>query len=280
MHILVTGVTGKVGSRLVPRLLQRGHSVRTLVRQPEQAAILQQSGVSTVIGDLTQPETLVEAVRGVDAIVHLAAFFRGQDTSRIQSTNADGTTNLALAAVETGIKRFVFASTNLVYGPGRGRPAHEEDEPQPSLIYPVSKFAAEKTLLDLHQKQGLGVRILRLSFIYGESDPHIIESLPRFRTWHPAQRLTLVHHADVAQAILLTLHAEGIDGRIYNVADDAPITKAELFRLHNLAEETTDDNSAEYDVWASIVDTLKIRDELGYRPLYPTIYTARAAGVL
>jgi len=82
----------------------------------------------------------------------------------------------------------------------------------------------------------------------------------------------------VGQALIRVVQTAGIDGRIYNVADDTPITTHELLSLHNQPVPT--DFPPLDDPWDGIVDTLKIRDELGYRPLYPSFYSARDAGAL
>lgn len=105
------------------------------------------------------------------------------------------------------------------------------------------------------------------------------ESLPLLRKWHPAKRLHLVHHADVSQALLRAVTTAGIDGQIYNVADDAPVNLAELRRLHGL-EDAHDVGTSFTNPGELILDALRIRDELGFRPIYPSYYAARDAGAL
>lgn len=278
--ILVTGATGRVGSRFVPRLLQRGQAVRLLVRRAEQAEAFRTLGAEVIEGDLGHPESLAHAVAGVQTVVHLAAFFRGVDQERTRATNEEGALALATASLAAGVERFVFTSTNLVYGPGCGRPAREDDRLQPRSTYPQTKVAAEQALLELSRTQGLGVRILRLAFVYGENDPHVAEFLPRMRDWHPAKRLHLVHHADVSQALLRAVATPGIDGHIYNVADDAPISSAELLRLNGQEDQSQDGTSPLDNPWEMIVDTERLREELGFRPIYPSYYAARDAGTL
>lgn len=280
MKIFVTGSTGKVGSRFVPRLLTRGHEVKLLVRDAARAGELRGQGAEVIEGDLLQPSDYVDALRGVDAVVHLAAQFRGVDETATRTANVDGSVALAHAALEAGVPRFVFSSTNHVYGAGaHARPSREEDELKPAFAYPQTKVEAELALLRLHREQGLGLRIVRFPFVYGERDPHITEILPMLRSWHPARRLHMAHHADVSQALLLAVATPGIDGRIYNVADDAPISVAELLRLHgsDIVPEAVEQT---YNPWDLIVDTMRIRDELHYRPLYPSFYSARDAGAI
>src|SRR5690349_14874572 len=129
MKLLVTGATGKVGSRLVKRLARRGHEVRALVRDPSR---LEARDAETSIGDLLDPGSLVAAVRGVDAVVHCAAFFRGATEAQAHATNDQGTRHLAEAARAAGVKRFVFTSTGNVYGGTEGRFAREDDECHPT----------------------------------------------------------------------------------------------------------------------------------------------------
>lgn len=280
MRLLVTGATGRIGSRSLRRFLEQGDEVRVLVRQPERAEPFRQAGAAVVAGDLTRPETLRHAVSGVDAVVHLAAFFRGATPEETQAVNRDGTRNLAQAAVAAGVPRFIFSSTSLVYGPGRGRAVREDDAPQPYGAYAESKAAAETALLELHGKQELNVRILRLAFVYGEGDPHLREGLQWFRTWPPQKKFQMVHHADVAQALLLATHTPDAAGQIYNVAEDEPATTADLMRL--LGEPIAAEAAARPldDPWEGIVDTTRIKSDLGFRPTYPSLQAAAAAGSL
>nr|WP_281276423.1 NAD(P)-dependent oxidoreductase [Dictyobacter kobayashii] len=260
--------------------MQREHTVRLLVRRAEQAEAFRKLGAEVIVGDLSQSESLTSAVTGVQTVVHLAAFFRGTDQERIRTTNEEGALALANASLSAGVERFVFTSTNLVYGPGRGRPVREDDLLQPASTYPQTKAAAEQALQELYRTRGLGVRILRLGFVYGEGDPHVAEFLPLTQSWHPAKRLHMVHHADVSQALLRAVATSGIDGQIYNVADDAPMSLAELRHLNGLPEGASDAAAPLNDPWEGIVDILRIRDELGFRPFYPSYYAARDAGVL
>src|SRR6185295_15689030 len=98
MKILISGATGKVGSRLVRRLAERGHEVRALVRDASRAARLLENRSELAEGDLLLPPSLAAAVRGVDAVVHCAAFFRGATPEQAHAVNDLGTQHLAKAA--------------------------------------------------------------------------------------------------------------------------------------------------------------------------------------
>jgi nucleoside-diphosphate-sugar epimerase len=280
MTTLVTGATGRIGSRFVPRLLQRGDTVRVLVRDLRRTESLRDRGADVVVGDLRDTDVCKRAVHGVGAVVHLGASFRRVPTEETISVNETATVELARGALAAGVERFVFATTNLVYGPGRGRPAREDDPLAPTGDYPRSKAVAEGALMSLHDRDGLGVRVLRIAFVYGDDDPHLAESLMWAREWAAHKRLHMVHHADVAQALIRGLRGEGIDGQAFNVADDAPVTAIELHELNGERPAADAAQRALDDPWEGIVDTAKIREQLGFRPIYPSVYAAKDAGAL
>jgi nucleoside-diphosphate-sugar epimerase len=263
----------------VPKLLQHDHHVRILVRDENKVEPQKNLDAEVAVGDLLQPATLPKAVQNIETVIHLAAFFRGATDEQAQAVNLDGTLALAQAAHASGVQRFVFASTNLVYGQGNNRPALEDDPVQATRAYPATKIAAEQALRDFSEQRGFNLCILRFAFVYGENDPHILETLPRLVDWHPAKRLHMVHHADIAQALFRAISAEKVRG-IYNVADDAPISISELRSFYKQPEPSGVDEPPLLHPWEGIVNTLRIRDKLGYRPLYPTFYAAREAGIL
>jgi nucleoside-diphosphate-sugar epimerase len=277
MKILVTGATGKVGSRFVPRLIAKGYDVTILVRDATKVL----PGAKVVVGDLYDPNTLPPAVAGMDAVVHLAALFRTfTDNEGIVKTNHTGTVALAQAAIAAGIKRFVFVSTGNVYSSGYGHPAKEDDivDINDPRAYSSSKIAAEQELLKLD----LDVRILRLGFVYGDKDPHIEEIMPILKNWkrHPGSRMHMVHHLDVAQGLFLLLQQDNLNGEIFNIVDDAPITLYELADSVGKAAEIFDGNAGPLaDPFEGIMDVSKLR-KIGFRPLVPSYYVARDLDIL
>ncbi|WP_316753851.1 NAD(P)-dependent oxidoreductase [Pedobacter gandavensis] len=286
MKILVTGATGKVGSRLVPRLLAKGYNVSILARDAIKASELADLGAKVIIGDLYNPATLPNAVTGMDAVIHLAALFRTfTDNEGIVKTNREGTIALAEAALAAGVKRFIFTSTSNVYGSGYRRPAREDEnvDINDPRAYSSSKIAAEQQLLKLHQDKGLDVRILRLAFVYGDKDPHIAEIIPLLKQLkrHSGSRMHMVHHLDVAQALSLLLNTHGLDGQIFNVADDAPITLYEMADSVGKAAEAFDAEEVPLtDPFEGIQDISKLRNWTGFRPLVPSYYVARDLDIL
>ena len=132
MSVLVTGATGRVGSRLVRRLRHEGEDVRILVRDEAKAEPLVELGAQAVVGDIVDREVVAKAAKGVDAIVHLVTIFRSLPGEDIDEVNVKGTIDLAETALREGVGRFVYCSSNQVYGPGHGRPPWRPTSPTPT----------------------------------------------------------------------------------------------------------------------------------------------------
>lgn len=237
------------------------------MRDPTRAAPLRAHGVELAPGDLLDASSLAAAVRGVDAVVHCAAFFRGATAEEAHAVNDLGTQRLAEAARDAAVARFVFTSTGLVYGGKEGRLVDEDEPCTPIDAYPVSKLAAERFLLGLG---GLDARVLRLPFVYGDGDPHIEEAVPMMRGFSPTQRMSIGHHADVAGAVLALLDAPSPAHRVYNLADDDAPDLATLFAFVG-APPPDGSNSARGRAFDTRLDTRRIRADLGFAPRYPRL---------
>lgn len=271
MTILVTGGTGLVGERLLPCLVGAGLSCRALVRSGKDVP----AGVEAVEGDLFNAGSLSEAVDGVSAIIHLAAVFRTQDTDLIWKSNLEGTRSLITAAqAHAPEARFIMASTSNVYNRNSSHPGRETDDVEPEQAYPASKVAAEKAL----RESGLNWSILRFPFVYGDGDGHL-EMLPKHVTafgFHPANRMSTIHHRDIAMAMTLAI-AGAFDGRIVNISDEAPTT---IYELTRLVGETMDPSSEPMqNPWHLHIDASLARS-LGFQSTVRTVYQAAQEGIL
>jgi uncharacterized protein YbjT (DUF2867 family) len=107
--LLLTGATGLVGSALLPRLLAEGIPVRCLVRDPRRLGP-QRVRVQIALGDLADPPSFRNAMRGVDTVVHLAASIRDQSHASIEELDGIATWRMVEAAQRQGVERFVFFS--------------------------------------------------------------------------------------------------------------------------------------------------------------------------
>ncbi len=159
-------------------------------------------------------------------------------------------------------------STSNVYDVNNPHPGREDDDTDPQQAYPASKLAAETAL----RRSGLNWNIQRFGFVYGDKDGHL-EELPRLVAsfkMHPAQRMSLVHHRDIATAMDLALIG-AMDGRIVNIADEAPIS---IYELVGLVGGTMEPSSAPLDnPWRLHMDVSLARS-LGFQPVVRTVYQA------
>ncbi|WP_020417271.1 NAD(P)-dependent oxidoreductase [Amycolatopsis sp. ATCC 39116] len=271
MTVLVTGGTGLVGTRLLRRLVDAGIECRALVRAGKELP----AGVTPVEGDLLEPATLPEAVEGVSAVIHLAAVLRTPEPALIEQVNVTGTKNLIEAAlIHAPAARVIMASTNLVYDEDLSRPAREEDPANAKQPYPATKIVAERLL----RESGLTWSVLRFAFVYGDADGHLQSAPQLLRSWgwHPAATMSLIHHRDIATAILLALSG-AMDGRVVNLSDDAPTTVYEIARI--VGAEYTESAEPLQNPWKGHVDGTLAR-ELGFRPVIRSVHQAAAEGVL
>jgi uncharacterized protein YbjT (DUF2867 family) len=107
--LLLTGATGLVGSALLRRLVTEGAQVRCLVRDPRRLGA-QRVRVQIALGDLTDPPSFRNALRGVQTVVHLAASIRDQPLGSIEELNGIATWRMVEAAERSGAERFLFFS--------------------------------------------------------------------------------------------------------------------------------------------------------------------------
>jgi nucleoside-diphosphate-sugar epimerase len=121
---------------------------------------------------------------------------------------------------------------------------------------------------------------LRLAFVYGEGDPHLAEAVRWAQAWHPEKRFHMVHHADVAQAVMLAIARPEADEKLYNVADGEPVAASEILCLNGMTVTEEASKIVLDDPWEGIVDTTRIQKELGFRPIYPSVYMAKDAQAL
>src|SRR3977135_1137062 len=107
--LLLTGATGQVGSALLRRLVAEGTQVRCLVRDPRRLGAPRVRG-QIALGDLTDPPSFRNALRGVQPVVHLAASLRAQPRGSIEELNGIATWRMVEAAERSGVERFLFFS--------------------------------------------------------------------------------------------------------------------------------------------------------------------------
>ena len=175
MKALVTGSTGFVGANLCAALLARGWSVRALHRASSRLDALEDIPVEHATGDVNEPHSLAVAMRGCDAVFHVAAVadYWRQSAEKLYRVNVEGTRAACQAALDTKISRLVFTSSVASLGiPKPGQPADESHEfnlPPERFRYGHSKLLAEGVLREFVSR-GLDAVIVNPSIILGPGD--------------------------------------------------------------------------------------------------------------
>jgi len=173
MKIAVTGPTGHVGPCLIPRLLDEGHRVRAVVYGD--GSVLDGLDVERVPGDVRDRDSMRAALKGQDAVIHLAAHIsvQAKDEPLMQAVNVGGVENTARAALEAGVQRFVHVSSVHAYDTWRLHEPLTEDHARaerPGLpAYDRSKAAGERALRSVIA-DGLDAVILNPVGILGPRD--------------------------------------------------------------------------------------------------------------
>lgn len=177
--ILVTGADGFIGSHLVESLVRKGYTVRAFVLYNsfgtwgwlDHCAPDVKGHFEVFPGDVRDPHGVKEAMKGCDAVLHLAALiaipysYHSPDT--YVDTNVKGTLNVLQAARELGVDRVIQTSTSEVYGTARFVPISEEHPLQGQSPYSATKIAADQLAYSFYASFGLPVVIARPFNTYG-----------------------------------------------------------------------------------------------------------------
>ena len=162
--VALTGATGFIGQHLLRELTTRGYRLRVLLRRP---TLLPEGCASVLIGDLSRPYNMSEALAGVDAVIHTAGIatpMSGLPEDDYRLLNTEATVGFARAAERARVKRFIFLSSiRAQSGPTAEGVLTEEQEPHPTDAYGRSKLEAEKGLAQTE----LDWAALRLALVYG-----------------------------------------------------------------------------------------------------------------
>lgn len=228
--VLVTGATGFVGQTLCERLALSGHIVRAALRSDRPVPLCVSEKV--VVGDIGASTDWSRALRGVDAVLHVAARAHILNDPQANSdayfeTNARGTRGLAAQAARAGVRRLVFLSSIKVNGEGTVARAYtSDDEPNPQDPYGSSKWLGEQYLCEVAAGSNLETAIVRSPLVYG---PGVRANFLRLLGWVAKERplplgavhnrRSLVSSANLADLLVrLVIHPRA-SGRVWMAAD-------------------------------------------------------------
>ncbi len=254
MRFLVTGGAGFIGSHLVDALMKSGNEVRVLddlsAGSLENIKLwLENDQFGFIKGDMRNPEVVEEAVKGVEAVFHLAANpevrIGSQSPELLYETNVLATYNLLNAIKGSDVKFLVFTSSSTVYGDAEVIPTPEDYAPlEPISVYGGAKLAAEALISGYAHTFGFKALIFRLANIIGERSNHgvIYDFIIKLRK-NPeeleilgdgTQRKSYLHVSDTVEGILQIFeHFRKGDRTVdfYNLGNDDWITVREIAEI-------------------------------------------------
>lgn len=234
MRIFVTGATGVVGRRLIPLLVAADHGVTAVGRTPEKRAALERAGAAPSGVSLFDGDALRRAVAGHDVVVNLATHIPRSAVRMLlpgawrenDRVRRDGSAALVEAALAAGIARFVQESFAPMYADGGDRWL-EESAPVRPARYNRTTLDAERAAARITAAGGAGV-VLRFGAFYGPDATQLDYMMRSVRAgWAPlpgaaGAYFSSVAHDDAATAVVAAL---GVPAGVYNVVDDAPLTR-------------------------------------------------------
>lgn len=286
-RVMVTGGAGYVGARLVPKLLDAGYGVTVLDLFMYGSDVLDSvrthPALKLVKGDLRQPATVAWALKGADAVIHLACISNDPsfelNPALGKSINLDAFRPLVHAAKNEGVRRFVYASSSSVYGIKEGVEVTEDLPLEPLTDYSKFKAICEE-ILEEEREPGFTTVTLRPATVCGYSPRQRLDVIVNILTNHAVHNGVIkvlggqqlrpnLHIEDMTDLYVDLLDApdQQVDGKIWNAGEKNHSVNAlaDMVKMvvgpHVKIEQVPTNDLRSYHVSSE-----RIAQELGFRP--------------
>ena len=272
MKILVTGASGFIGKEVSHQLSAGGYRPRLMIRQSGDDCEICHLNADFVLADLRNPTSLVQAVKGVDGIIHLGARATFESYEALKPSILDGSVALMEAAIAAGVRNFVYSSSLLVYS-GRTPHVNAATPVNPVLDYGRIKVDTEKLLSDMAASANMSFAALRLPHVYGVGDLYF-RQLQAGRLVLPGLGKNIYTHLHVvdAAAALIACVEQAFSG-ILPFGDRLPATWAKFLKI----AQQYYPNARVFSIpgWLALLATALLTPFRRFRP-YPGLETPGA----
>ena len=287
MRVLIIGC-GYVGRPLGAELVRQGHEVFGLRRRALAVAELKTAGITPLIADITQPDSLKKLPRDFDLVVNCAAS-GGGGADDYRKIYLEGNRNLLAWLADAPVKNFLYTSSTSVYGQNDGAVVTETSPVAPAADTAKVLVEAEKLLLAAVAARKFPAVILRVAGIYGPERGHWFKQFLRGEArmeGDGARWLNMIHRDDLIGVIIAALE-NGRPGEIFNAADNAPVSQRDFFAwlAAELKRPLPPVVPVDAEIWRKRgvtnkrVSNAKLRAELKYEFRFPDFRAGYAAKI-
>lgn len=240
MKNLVTGATGFIGSFIAEDLVKRGESVRALVRKTSNTDFLKSLGVELFYGDLNDPDSIKEAVKGMDKVFHSAALVGDWvPKEEANKTNVGGTKALLIASAAEKVKRFIYVSSLAVLGM-RDHNKTPSDPPVSKTgdVYADTKIDSENIVTEFSRNNNLPFTVIRPGFVFGPRDdkvvPRMVEFLQKGKyvfIGSGKNKVNMIYIENLSGAIVRAAFSDRTINQVYNITNDSGMTMMDVANM-------------------------------------------------
>lgn len=287
MKILITGGAGFIGTHISKLLLDQGHQVLIYDNLSRSNTNFLDKRTLFLRGDLSDEKLLQKALKGIDCVIHLAAFLDVEESVRepllYAQNNILGLIYLLEAMRTQGVKKIIFSSSCVVYGFPKKLPLLESAPFNAANPYGASKIACEAFLQSYHAQFSFEVVALRYFNPYGTMENHLpeVHAIPKMIKaalnkepftlyWKGLQVRDFIYVEDLASAHVAALNLKGY--QVFNIGTEKGVKVIEvvktLEKILGYKIETLDLGERPGDVPANFASSAKFKKATGWKPKY------------